>query len=62
VVRIADIMSDGFEYFQAIKHNMGKPEVSLLPVILIDVPESELGQSYNHFEAQIADGKMMFTP
>jgi hypothetical protein len=62
VARIADIMSDGFEYFQSVKHNVGKPEVSLLPVISIEVPESELGQSYNNAEAQIANGKMMFTP
>jgi len=62
VARIADIMSSGLEYFQDIKRNIGKPEVSLLPVISIQVPESELGQSYNHAEAQIANGKMMFTP
>ena len=55
-------MSSGLEYFQDIKRNIGKPEVSLLPVISIQVPESELGQSYNHAEAQIANGKMMFTP
>ncbi|KAF8244163.1 hypothetical protein K440DRAFT_663685 [Wilcoxina mikolae CBS 423.85] len=59
LARIADTMTDEVGYFQSVKHNVGKDELTLLSVISIEVPE--LGQSYSHAQAQIIDGKMMFT-
>ncbi|KAF8534151.1 hypothetical protein BDD12DRAFT_809611 [Trichophaea hybrida] len=59
LARIAEIMTNEFEYFQTVKHKMGKKEITLLSVISIEVPD--LGQNYSHAEAKIEDGKMMFT-